>query len=72
MYEAILALLLALCMILLTVLKGRKINCRTFFCRKSELVSIIDNISDDCVIQIWIGRDPYEHKRGGNSRRRNL
>lgn len=67
MYGAILALLIALTMIVLVILKGRNLYSRTVFCKKAQLTSIIDTLSDDCVIQIWIGRNTYEHERAGNS-----
>lgn len=67
MFGAVFALLITLVMIFLVVLKGRRFDGHTFFCRKSELVSIIDTISEDSVIQIWIGRNSYEHEGAGNS-----
>lgn len=67
MYGAILALLIALAMIALVILKGRGISPEMICCTKAELTSLIDSISDDCIIQILIGGNTYEHKGPRNS-----
>lgn len=67
MYSAVFALLIAAMMMLLVILKGRRFDGRILYCKKSELVSIIENISEDSIIQIWIGRNSYEHKRESDS-----
>lgn len=67
MYGAIAALLIALVMMVLVILKGRGIYPQTLYCTKAELMKVIDSISDDCIIQILIGGNSYEHKGAGNS-----
>lgn len=67
MYGAIAALLIALVMMVLVILKGRGIYPQTLYCTKAELTKVIDSISDDCIIQILIGGNSYEHKGAGNS-----
>ena len=72
MYGAITALIIALMMIAFVIYKGHTFGAETFYCRKSELLSMTDKLPDNCIIQIWIGRNNYEQYRIGNSRRRNL
>lgn len=72
MYGIIISLLIAVFMILFIIVKAHTTNVHTFYCRKSDVFSLLENIPDDCVIQILIGGNSYEHKRAGNSRRRNL
>lgn len=67
MYGALLALMISLLMIAMIIFKGRKEYPYALWCKKSELASIIDTLSDDAVIEIRIGRNSYEHTTGNLS-----
>lgn len=60
MYGAIAALIIALMMITLVICKGSSIKREMICCRKSELYSLCETIPDDCMLEIWIGRNTYE------------
>ena len=72
MYGIITALLITVFMMLFIILKANSSGVRIFYCKKSDLEDLLKDIPDDCVIQILIGGNSYEHNRDGNSRRRNL
>lgn len=72
MFGAITALIISLMMIFFVIYKGRTLGGQMLYCRKSEFLSLADSFPDDCIIQIWIGRNTYEQFRDGKTRRRNL
>lgn len=67
MYGAIFALIITVMMISLIIFKAHTQGAYPLLCKKSELASIIDTLSDDTTIQIWIGRSLYEHSGADNS-----
>lgn len=67
MYGAIFALLITVLMISMVIFKGHRAGGYAILCRKSDLASVIDTLSDDAIIQIWIGRNSYEHTGADNS-----
>lgn len=72
MSGAIIALIISLMMIFFVIYKGHTLGVKTFYCRKSEFLSMTEDFPDDCIIQIWIGRNTYESYGSRNPRRGNL
>lgn len=72
MFGAITALIIALMMIAFVIYKGSCVHGKFIHCRKSEFLSMANEFPDDCIIQIWIGRNTYEQFRAAEARRRNL
>ena len=72
MYGIIFAIAIIFSMIFIIIFKASRADVHTYYCKKSEANAILDGLSDDCIIQILIGGKTYEHKRAGNSGRRNL
>ena len=71
MAGAVFALIIALTMICLVIYKGHFSKGQMLYCRKSEFLSMTDNFPEDCIIQIWIGRNTYE-QQSRDAGRRNL
>ena len=72
MYGAIVALIISLTMIAFTVYKGNSVKPITTVCRKSEIYSLLQDIPDDCILEIRIGRNTYDECPYGKTYRRNL
>ena len=60
MYGAIVALIISLTMIAFTIYKGNSVRPMTTICRKSEIYSILRDVPDDCIIEVWLGRNTYD------------
>ena len=67
MYGAVLALIIALTMILFVIYKSRFYGINSYVCRKSEIKTLLRSVPDDCIIEIWIGRNVYGNRRNPNS-----
>lgn len=72
MYGIIISLLIVVLMMFFIIAKAYTAGIHTLYCKKSEIYDVLENVPDDCVIQILIGGNSYELKCAGNSRRRNL
>ncbi|MBQ3023444.1 MAG: hypothetical protein IJD91_09020 [Clostridia bacterium] len=72
MYGAIAALIISLMMIALVIYKGNATKHETICCRKSEFYSLSGHIPDDCIIEVWIGRNTYDKSPIGKAYGRNL
>lgn len=72
MYGAIFALIISLMMIVFVIYKGNFCGGRCYICKKSEMEYLLDIIPDDCIIEIWIGRNTYDELGNRNYSGRNL
>lgn len=66
MHGEIWALFLAVLIILVAVFKSLTTRVSTLYCKKSEILNLLEDISEDTVVQISVGRNIYEHKRTRN------
>ena len=68
MYGAITALIIALMMIAFVIYKGNSIRFeKTMYCKKSEFASLGEQLPDNCIIEIRIGRNTYDVRRNTNA-----
>lgn len=72
MTSAIFALIIALMMIVFVVYKSNFCGVKYYVCRKSEIENLLDFLPEDCIIEVWIGRNTYDGFGIGNSPGRNL
>lgn len=76
MFGAIIALVISLMMIALAICKGNSVKCDKICCRKSEFDYLLRDVPDDCVIEVWIGRNTYDEfpyrKAYGRNLRNNI
>lgn len=63
MTGSIIALVISLMMIFLVIYKGKYCSIESHVCRKSDAWRILDDVPDDSIIQILIGRNIYEYER---------
>ena len=72
MSGSIIALIISLMMIAFVIYKGNTAGGHTFYVRKAEFLSMTNSLPDDCIIQVWIGRNTYEQFKPRENRGRDL
>ncbi len=66
MYGIIFAFLITVIMFAITIVRAQFSGIHAVYCKKSDVGKVLEDIPDDCMIQILIGGKDYDYKHAGN------